>query len=311
MGGAHMAYRRSGALLALTLATSATAQTKPVPAISKAEAAQLYAAGGFPIVNDQPTDACGAPARPSIRFIDMNGDRRAEALFLHHSACAAPEKATFGIAAKGTDGRWRKLVAGNGTVRALPTRTGGWLDLEWTHGGRTDPLRYNGSLYVVTGGKDKAAAIAPSTAPKPAPAPATTAAPSGDAAIFRAAGFTRRGNQWRSGCDDPGTISYSPGTIEKRTDLNGDGRPEAVVTEGGSYCYGNTGMAFWLVSQQADGSWKLVVNNTGIPEFLKSKGVGGWPDIAIGGPGFCFPVVRWNGKAYVPNRREYEGKPCR
>ena len=95
-----MAYRRSGALLALTLATSATAQTKPAPAISKAEAAQLYAAGGFPIVNDQPTDACGAPARPSIRFIDMNGDRKAEALFLHHSAChAARTLLIVGVAA--------------------------------------------------------------------------------------------------------------------------------------------------------------------------------------------------------------------
>lgn len=149
------------------------------------------------------------------------------------------------------------------------------------------------------------------TATSPRTIRPATAAPSNDAAIFRAAGFIRRGSQWRSDCDDPGTASYSPGTIESRADLNGDGRPEAVVTEGGTYCYGNTGTAFWLVSQQANGSWKLITNSTGIPEFLKSKGVGGWPDISIGGPGFCFPVVRWNGKAYVANRKEYSGKPCR
>ena len=36
----------------------------------------------------------------------------------------------------------------------------------------------------------------------------------------------------------------------------------------------------------------------------------GWPDIQVGGPGFCFPVLRWNGKEYILNRHEYEGKPC-
>jgi len=35
------------------------------------------------------------------------------------------------------------------------------------------------------------------------------------------------------------------------------------------------------------------------------------PDMSVGGPGFCFPVLRWNGKAYVQNRYQYEGKACR
>jgi hypothetical protein len=39
--------------------------------------------------------------------------------------------------------------------------------------------------------------------------------------------------------------------------------------------------------------------------------VGGWPDISVGGPGFCFPVMRWNGRAYVRRRMEYDGKPCK
>ena len=36
-----------------------------------------------------------------------------------------------------------------------------------------------------------------------------------------------------------------------------------------------------------------------------------WPDISVGGPGFCFPVERWNGKEYKLNRFEYEGKRCK
>ena len=132
------------------------------------------------------------------------------------------------------------------------------------------------------------------------------------AAIFKAAGFTRRGGAWKSGnCDGAESESYSPGNIETYRDLNGDGRPEAVVTEGGAICYGMTGTHFWLLSKQADGSWKLMTQETAMPDFLKTKGSGGWPDISLGGPGFCFPVVRWNGKAYVNHRLEYEGKSCK
>ena len=134
-------------------------------------------------------------------------------------------------------------------------------------------------------------------------------ATSDEAAAFRAAGFTLKGKQWRA-CDDP-TPTYTPGAIEEVRDLNGDGRPEAVITEGGTYCYGNTGVGYSLVSKQANGSWKLISNGTGILNFLTTKGVGGWPDIEIGGPGFCFPVERWNGNKYVLQRKQYEGKPCR
>lgn len=132
-----------------------------------------------------------------------------------------------------------------------------------------------------------------------------------DESIFRAAGFRKRGAQWHSECDDPGTISYSPGEIEQVGDLNGDGLPEAIVTEGGTYCYGMTGMGFWLMSRQGDGNWKVMASQIGIPEILKTKGAGGWPDIQLGGPGFCFPIWRWNGKEYDLHRTEYEGRPCR
>lgn len=274
------------------------------PGISRSEATQLYQAGGFSIAHDRVVDGCGAPAKPSIKFVDLNADRRPEALFIDSGQCYLPDRAWFSIVARGADGKWRQLVGQNGAVKAQPTRTGGWLDLIWTTNGKAQPLRFDGTGYAVPG------AGTPVAAPAQPPAHASPAASSADAAIFTAAGFTRRGNQWRN-CDDPGTLSYGPGTIESRADLNGDGRPEAIVTESGTYCYGNTGTGFWVVSQQADGKWKLVTSNQGIPEFLKTRGAGGWPDLQVGGPGFCFPVERWNGRAYVLHRREYEGKPCK
>lgn len=130
-----------------------------------------------------------------------------------------------------------------------------------------------------------------------------------EAAAFTAAGFSLKDHQWRA-CDDP-TPTYTPGAIQEVRDINGDGNVEAVITEGGSYCYGNTGAGYSLVSKQATGNWKLITNGTGILSFLTTTGVGGWPDIQIGGFGFCFPVERWNGSKYEVTRHEYEGKRCR
>ena len=142
-----------------------------------------------------------------------------------------------------------------------------------------------------------------------APAAPEKLSPTDEAAAFRAAGFKLKGKQWRACIDDPAPDTR--GEIGEVRDLNGDSRPEALITEGGSFCYGNQVGGYWVVSQQANGHWKLITSGTGIPDFLATKGVDGWPDIEIGGPGFCFPVVRWNGRAYVLHRHQYEGKPCR
>jgi len=127
-------------------------------------------------------------------------------------------------------------------------------------------------------------------------------------AVFKAAGAVQRKGMWVICADDPNPVGA---TIETVRDLNGDGRPEAVVAEGGTFCYGSAETGFQLLSKQANGSWRVMTGNNGIPEFLKTRGVGGWPDISVGGPGFCFPVERWDGKAYQLNRFEYEGKRCK
>ena len=132
-------------------------------------------------------------------------------------------------------------------------------------------------------------------------------------AVFKAAGAVQRKGAWVI-CEPPadsGAPASSGATIDMVRDLNGDGRPEAVVSDGGTYCYGHAGTGFQLLSKQASGSWKVMTSNSGMPEFLKTKGRDGWPDISVGGPGFCFPVERWNGKEYALNRFEYEGKRCK
>jgi hypothetical protein len=298
-----------GAFLALSAAGGLAQST----GMTRAEAMALYAAGGFPISADgkSPTNTCGKPANPKISFLDINSDKRRDALFTDSGACYGPDQRWFSLAVKEADGRWRSVGGFAGTAQAVGVASSGWFTLSWTSGGKTQTLGYNGQRYVVGGSMAAGAKVAP---PAP-PAAAATAAQSGagrDAAILRAAGFTQKKSGWESAnCEAPHELSYEPGKIDQVKDLNSDGRPEAIVTEGGGMCYGNTGQAFWIVSQQANGSWKLVFNSVGIAEFLPTKGVGGWPDISVGGPGFCFPVMRWNGSAYVLNRRAYEGKACR
>jgi hypothetical protein len=66
-----------------------------------------------------------------------------------------------------------------------------------------------------------------------APATPRALAPADEAAAFTAAGYTRKGAEWHN-CDEPPSPSYSPGEITEVRDLDGDGRPEAVLVEGGA-----------------------------------------------------------------------------
>lgn len=111
------------------------------------------------------------------------------------------------------------------------------------------------------------------------------------AAAFKAGGYAPTGGKYLA-CDKSQQLE-----IEFR-DLNGDGRMDAVITDAGSECFGLAGMGYAIVTKDAGGAWRRLFGNQGIPEFLPTRGAGGWPDIVNGGPGFCFPVLRWTGSDY-------------
>lgn len=285
--------------LAAFLATTTQAVAAP-PTMTRDEARQLYAAGGFPVDagGHAPTNRCNAAANPRITFVDMNGDGRKEALFIDVGPCYTPESRWYAIATKGTDGQWRRILEGAGRIATTGTAFGGWFVLAATSAGQTTRLHFDGDAY-------RSANAKPAAVPAPKDA---------DAPIFLAAGFKWQNRRWESGCNDgdPGTSSsYGPGHIDERRDVNGDGQVDAVISESGIYCYGNTGQAYWIVAGQRGGGWKLITHNIGIPDFRPTRGTGGWPDIVVGGPGFCFPKTRWNGSEYRVIGHEYEGKPCK
>jgi len=307
----------------LFLSASAVGQ----PAMSRAEVAQLYTVAGFPIANGQPVNRCGTPAKPKITFVDINGDKNPEALVIDTDAtCYAPAGRYFAVLVKERVA-WRAIVSGNGSIQALSTKTTGWLDMRVSDAGCTREFRYDGRNYspTTTCARDAVASApgSPKAVPPPQRAPVPGMSPpiaaasqaaatkktldaADQASAFKAAGFKKQGSTWRN-CDD----RSASGSVERVDDFNGDGLPDAVLVEGGTACYGMTAQAFWLVSKRADGTWKLMTGGPGIAEFLKTKGVDGWPDVSIGGPGFCFPIERWNGKEYKLQRHEYEGKPCK
>jgi len=109
--------------------------------------------------------------------------------------------------------------------------------------------------------------LAPAGVVPAAPAIAQTSLPAAErAAAFSAGGFTLKDRMWR-GCGDPGTPAYSPGTLDMVRDLNGDGRPEALIVEESTYCLGATETGYVLVSKQADGSWRRITGGPGVPTF--------------------------------------------
>ncbi|MFZ5493390.1 MAG: hypothetical protein ACOY6E_12935 [Pseudomonadota bacterium] len=138
-----------------------------------------------------------------------------------------------------------------------------------------------------------------------AAAPALTDAD--QTAAFTAAGATRTKDMWTLCADDPNTIGAR---IETVADVNGDGLPDAVIVEESSFCYGFSGVGYAVISKLGSGEWRLMSRGSGVPEFLDARGADGWPDLLVGGPGFCGPVERWDGKQYALNRFEYDGKPC-
>ncbi len=82
------------------------------------------------------------------------------------------------------------------------------------------------------------------------------------------------------------------------TDLNDDGVEEILFHWGNSFWSGFTGTSCTLlVKNPKTGNYETNLGFPGIAEILKSK-TNGYRDLLIGGPGFEFPLYKWDGKKY-------------
>ncbi len=87
-------------------------------------------------------------------------------------------------------------------------------------------------------------------------------------------------------------------------DLNEDGVPEVLIVYGNTCMSGMAGASVVLFVKKTDGSFGTNLGFPGISAAPMETRHEGWPDLLIGGPGFCFPVWRWNGSEYVADHDE-------
>ena len=94
------------------------------------------------------------------------------------------------------------------------------------------------------------------------------------------------------------------GAVVEFRDMNRDGRQEVLVIFGNGCTSGMAGSSALLLIRDAGGKLQP---NLGFPaasaDPLPEVNLG-YPDLLIGGPGFCFPVWRWDGKTYNYLRSE-------
>jgi hypothetical protein len=94
-------------------------------------------------------------------------------------------------------------------------------------------------------------------------------------------------------------------TIQVRfQDLDRDGGDEVFVEVENGCLYGNTGVATTLFIRDQEGRFQSHLGFPGFVDVLEGSVHLGFPDLLIGGPGFCFPVWRWDGERYELHRRE-------
>jgi hypothetical protein len=101
-----------------------------------------------------------------------------------------------------------------------------------------------------------------------------------------------KGKVFEPGCNQ--VLDYEAEVI----DLNRDGAPEVFTMIHGTCLGGGAGVHMNLLIKGTDGRWHPQFGFPGIYTVLAARHLG-FPDIEISGPGFCFPIWRWDGGAYA------------
>jgi hypothetical protein len=111
-------------------------------------------------------------------------------------------------------------------------------------------------------------------------------------AVFRMLGLQVRPDKkgFRMDGFDVGAKAYP-------VDMNKDGVEEVFVVMDG-LLFGNTGEGVALFMKNSAGVYVQQEEIAGGIAVILDTKTGGYPDLVIAGPGFDFPLYKWNGKSY-------------
>jgi hypothetical protein len=91
---------------------------------------------------------------------------------------------------------------------------------------------------------------------------------------------------------------FNVGARAYPVDLNKDGMEEVFVVMDG-LLFGNTGQGVALFIKNSTGVYVQQEEVAGGIAVILDRQSGGYPELVIAGPGFEFPLYRWNGKTYT------------
>jgi hypothetical protein len=94
---------------------------------------------------------------------------------------------------------------------------------------------------------------------------------------------------------------FAVGAKAYAVDLNKDGAEEVFVVMDG-LLFGNTGEGVALFIKNSQQAYEHQVEVAGGIAVILDTQTNGYPDLVIAGPGFEFPLYKWNGKSYVYTR---------
>ena len=276
---------------------------------------------------------CGqrqAVAKPGVAMLDFNGDGKGEVVVLSQNDCPGSNMRVHTALIWFDAGRgvWQNILDADGQPKPGAGRVAGWLNLNIVDDGTVTPFAYypEGQRYdrvsTLQYRRNLALAVRPDRTP-PGTLPTAGWAkpwsvgnltPGQLAQIFVAAGYKRGPKGWR-GCqgtseamlaEENNVLGGAP-----IMDMNGDGNPEVIVRDESYECYGNSGGAFVILAP-VPGGWKTVGTGQDTPAFFTTRSRAGWLDYYEGGPGFCHPRDRNDGKGYQ-NIGQYAESPggCR
>lgn len=121
--------------------------------------------------------------------------------------------------------------------------------------------------------------------------------------LYQQTGFKLSKDKKQFVAADDAAAEYPFDTWVYATDLNKDGKAEIFIVYGNTYTSGATGSNVLMFIKDKNGRYQSNFGFPGtVPDILPTANMG-YPDILIGGPGFEFPIWRWNGRQYDLHRR--------